>query len=356
MGAYINGFYVFAPVTATDHAGLLYVAVILSLAFSVLTLATRVHIKRRIFGSDDWLVAGATVAALAQYTALLVGLNDGSLGRAVQLLSSSQKVKAGRTIIASEVMFLIAVALSKCSIVFFIRRLFTRDHKGAWMICNGMQALIGIWTIVSMLLLTIGCGPSSKLAGDKCNGQLTRWTVVVSLDGILEIVFVAMAVFLITPLQMAFKIKAAVCLAFSFRLFVGVFAAIRVHYGFQFARSADPGLGIIPPLIWQEIELGYALISATIPTLRSFIRGYEKAMGWDPSYSASNSHQLQSFHQHSALRSQTRDDPLDVLRSDRQDYKADIWGEWGQYGSDHQEGRPDPCVVGERDERSVDGH
>lgn len=64
MGAYINGFYVFAPVTATDHAGLLYVAVILSLAFSVLTLATRVHIKRRIFGSDDWLVAGATVSRL----------------------------------------------------------------------------------------------------------------------------------------------------------------------------------------------------------------------------------------------------------------------------------------------------
>lgn len=274
-------------------------------------------------------------------------------------------------------MFLIAVALSKCSIVFFIRRLFTRDHKGAWMICNGMQALIGIWTIVSMLLLTIGCGPSSKLAGDKCNGQVYhhtrtfRYTKAKSsavntldrrsltrrdprdrvrsygsisyhaaTDGI-QNQGCRMPGLLLPPLVRSRPSLLSLSLPHSPPSTdnphsVGVFAAIRVHYGFQFARSADPGLGIIPPLIWQEIELGYALISATIPTLRSFIRGYEKAMGWDPSYSASNSHQLQSFHQHSALRSQTRDDPLDVLRSDRQDYKADIWGQPEQGKQDHK--------------------
>lgn len=62
MGQYINGFYVFAPVTSTDHAGLLWVAAILSLLFSVVTLFTRYHIKRRAFGTDDWLITAATVS------------------------------------------------------------------------------------------------------------------------------------------------------------------------------------------------------------------------------------------------------------------------------------------------------
>lgn len=61
MGAYINGFYVFSPVSADNRAGILYVATILSLLFSVLTLFVRVHIQRRTFGLDFWFIVAATV-------------------------------------------------------------------------------------------------------------------------------------------------------------------------------------------------------------------------------------------------------------------------------------------------------
>lgn len=61
MGAYINGFYAFSPVSTNDRAGILYVATILSLLFSVLTLIVRWHIQRRTFGLDFWVIVAATV-------------------------------------------------------------------------------------------------------------------------------------------------------------------------------------------------------------------------------------------------------------------------------------------------------
>lgn len=68
MGAYINGFYVFAPVTDLDHAGLLWVASILSLLISVLTIVTRAYIKRRAFGNDDWFLLAAEVSFSIAYS------------------------------------------------------------------------------------------------------------------------------------------------------------------------------------------------------------------------------------------------------------------------------------------------
>lgn len=76
MGQYINGFYVFAPVTSTDHAGLLWVAAILSLLFSVVTLFTRYHIKRRAFGTDDWLITAATVSLDLTYMCATLAISD----------------------------------------------------------------------------------------------------------------------------------------------------------------------------------------------------------------------------------------------------------------------------------------
>jgi len=62
MGSYnSDGFYAFSPVTANDRAGILYVATILSLLFSVITLLVRWHIQRRTFGLDFWVIVAATV-------------------------------------------------------------------------------------------------------------------------------------------------------------------------------------------------------------------------------------------------------------------------------------------------------
>ena len=79
-------------------------------------------------------------------------------------------------------------------------------------------------------------------------------------------------------------IKLTVIAAFAFRLLSAIFAALHAVWTARYARHADPGLAIANVLVWQQVHLGYSLIASTIPTLKSFIRGYNKAMGWDPTY------------------------------------------------------------------------
>jgi hypothetical protein len=142
---------------------------------------------------------------------------------------------------------------------------------------------------------------------------------------------------------MTSEIKISVIFAFCFRLIVAVFAIIHVYYIAQWSSSSDPSIAAVYSLLWQQVELGYALMAATIPTLRSFVRGYEKAMGWESSYYIRNtaasratgtyamSTMNKSRHEEEGgsgviglHRLETND--TQPLRPDRQGYKASIYG------------------------------
>ena len=51
----------FSPITPDDQAGSVWITSLLCLIYSVLVLVVRVNLRRRVFGPDDWLIAGATV-------------------------------------------------------------------------------------------------------------------------------------------------------------------------------------------------------------------------------------------------------------------------------------------------------
>jgi hypothetical protein len=85
------------------------------------------------------------------------------------------------------------------------------------------------------------------------------------------------------PLQMKAYIKITVVAAFAFRIPCVVFSSLHAVIIHRFMHSPDPGLTLSSRLLWQQVVLGYALMSATIPTLKSFIRGYNRAIGRDVS-------------------------------------------------------------------------
>lgn len=116
------------------------------------------------------------------------------------------------------------------------------------------------------------------------NSQNARWAVVIGTDGFLELSYIALVVALVSPLQMSVYTKCSVVFAFTFRLPCIVFSALHgVSIG-RFLSSSDHGTSAAYPILWQQIALGYAVIASTIPTLKSFIRGYNKALGRDSSY------------------------------------------------------------------------
>ncbi|KAK4504758.1 hypothetical protein PRZ48_002720 [Zasmidium cellare] len=218
--------YTFSPVTSTDRAGIVWVAAILSLMFSVLTLLTRLQIKYHTLGLDDLFIFLATLVAVGQYIAIYVGLDSG-VGKSSTLLSEEYAAHLGRNVMASEVLFLVAMMLK----------------------------------IIKLL----------------------RWSLTLTLSALLELLYIALSLLLVFPLQMRLTIKCTVVLAFSFRLLCAVLAALHTLWIAKYVHSPDPGLAIADVLVWQQVGLGYSLIATTIPTLKNFVRGYERAMGWDPS-------------------------------------------------------------------------
>jgi hypothetical protein len=51
----------FSPITDEDRAGILWIASLLAGVYSILSILVRFYIKRKCFGTDDWLCAAATV-------------------------------------------------------------------------------------------------------------------------------------------------------------------------------------------------------------------------------------------------------------------------------------------------------
>jgi hypothetical protein len=55
----------FSPITDIDKGGILWIASLLAGVYSVLSTLVRFYIKRKCFGTDDWVCAAATVNPLS---------------------------------------------------------------------------------------------------------------------------------------------------------------------------------------------------------------------------------------------------------------------------------------------------
>lgn len=53
-----------------------------------------------------------------------------------------------------------------------------------------------------------------------------------------------------------------------------VFSALFIQTSIAYLQSSSFGTAIVQPIIWEEILLGYSLISATIPCLKAFVEGF----------------------------------------------------------------------------------
>jgi hypothetical protein len=293
--------YIFAEITSTDRAGIVWVASILSLLYSLSTLVARFFVKYHTLGYDDWLILAATVVAFAQYIAVFVSLHQG-LGVSSLIQAKDVAQNLGSGVLANEILFILAIALTKLSVVFFVKRLLTQELRKAWWAAHIVLGLTVAWAVAGILLVSIGCSAQNAVSEPQtCTGmvrrsdihirkrilltgsQTVRWSIVIGADAFLEICYVALSVALVLPLQMKAYIKVTVVAAFAFRLPCVVLSSLHGVAIHRFIISDDHGLAIANRLLWQQVVLGYALVSATIPTLKSFIRGYNKALGRDVS-------------------------------------------------------------------------
>jgi len=230
------------------------------------------------WGLDDALFGVSTIVAIIQSSIVLAACHDG-LGKSIEFVSLENQSKVQQMYYASTLFFVIALGLCKISVAFFLLRLTqTKHHR---LVFNAAAGFIAVWTVGSLFAVALQCNLSHPwlIVGERCSGAFLRWRVISAFDILSEIILVAMPVYLIWGLATTISTKAAVVAAFSFRLLTIIPIAFRLSNFNKAGRISNPTLREDLFIVWTQTELNYSLISATIPTLRLFVKNLNTQLG-----------------------------------------------------------------------------
>lgn len=150
----------FAVVTPDDHSAWIIIAAALGLTSSLVFGAIRVFVRQTIspqYGLDDISLAASTILAVIQSSIVLGACSEG-LGKSLRLFSPETQTEVQRMYYTSNLFYILALGLSKSSIIFFLRRLTAaRKHKRVFDTAN---VLVALWTIGSFFAIALQCNLS----------------------------------------------------------------------------------------------------------------------------------------------------------------------------------------------------
>lgn len=170
-----------------------------------------------------------------------------------------------------------------------VQRLFTRDAKKFWIICNIVNGTIIAWTILAACLVSAGCSPASIIPATYsqiCPNLFRRYEIAVITDVFTDILLVVVPAYLVCQLQMTTKLKVQVITVFAFRLPLVPLPILSLLNFHKSLHSTNPGVDRTPAIIFQQTQLCFSLIAATLPCLKSFIRSFDTGSGLNVNYTS----------------------------------------------------------------------
>ncbi|KAF1357512.1 hypothetical protein EJ07DRAFT_74596, partial [Lizonia empirigonia] len=270
-----------ANITPDDHSGTLYIVTFLGFTYTSLTFLTRVVVKWRVLGLDDVAMLVAQITNLIQLSLLVTSLSAG-LSRSFKSITNEQYTRMASTYSGSQVVIYISLGFSKMASILLVRRLFNRDMKSAWVVCNVITGAVLLWTLVSALLVSSGCSNDSlspRTPSDLCNGIEVRYLFVVITDGITDLILAFIPTYLCRHLQMSILFKLQVLGVFAMRLPLIILAGLFYKAWKSSLHGDNLGVDRTTALVYQQSQLCSSLIAATIPCLKSFIQSFDTGSG-----------------------------------------------------------------------------
>jgi len=182
--------------------------------------------------------------------------------------------------------------------------------KNIWVVCNIIIGTVTIWTLVSAMLVSAGFTNGSlspKTPSEICPGIQSRYMFVLVTDCITDAILAFIPTYLCRHLQMNIFFKLQVLGIFTLRLPLLAFATLFFKSWTSSLYSDNPGVSRSKALAYQQSQLCFSLISATVPCLKSFIQSFDTGSGQragigSSSYSGGYGH-ISTVH-HSAVRAE----------------------------------------------------
>ncbi|QIW95586.1 hypothetical protein AMS68_001104 [Peltaster fructicola] len=272
----------FTTPTGDNSRPWLWTVSLLSLLYSLLALGARITSKWDLLWFDDALLGGAYIIAFAHYGTIFSAISNG-LGTTVGTVLDWEEDLAAKTYFTSRILYLVAMCLSKISVLAFARRIFSGNIYFEKPIFGAALAMSIIWGVLAATLSSAGCTPVQVLTAQQdavCPSNRARWIVIVVLDVVTELLLLAIPVWFVSKNQIKASKKRVVAFVFAFRLVVAAFAICTAVSYFTFLNGAQDNIGLSATVAWQEVLLGTSLVSASIPSLRSFLWAFmSRGMG-----------------------------------------------------------------------------
>lgn len=119
------------------------------------------------------------ISMLAHVVTIVVALRQG-LGSSTEPSSTTPTIRSqdgagGRAAFAANMLYIVTLALGKCSVAMFVQRLVSCGLKKLYYACYLLVAISSAWALGSMIGLGAHCYVQSYLAGDpnvECVGQV----------------------------------------------------------------------------------------------------------------------------------------------------------------------------------------
>ncbi|KAK1059879.1 hypothetical protein LTR74_012295 [Friedmanniomyces endolithicus] len=335
--------YGFTTSSPDDRRAWLWTIGLLSCIYSSLSLAARLTSKWELLWYDDALLGVGYAFAYAHYGALYRAISAG-LGAVTSQATQAAIEAAAENFFAARSLFLLAHCLSKVSMVAFTRRIFSGNLYGESLACWIAFVATGGFGVVALLVSAVGCHPSQSLSSgssELCRKQVARWAVISTYDVLTELLLIILPIWFASKTEISATQKRVVALAFAFRLAVAAFSIATTVTYLQFLRGGTDSVGLAPTVAWMEVTLCTSLLTASVPSLRSFLsafltRGTLTMYGVDtvPATSRSGSIPMRSLERSGHATSPSTNGewtigavkPESRLRPGWMEYKVDIQG------------------------------
>ncbi|KUJ14945.1 uncharacterized protein LY89DRAFT_649533 [Mollisia scopiformis] len=260
--------------TATDQSGVILIAAALGLIFAIISLLIRVYLQlevRHHVARDDAAVLLAMLVFVGQSSAVFVEVSKG-FGKTLSDIPLSNLTSLQKASYSSDILYLVAVWLTKCSVAFLTIRLSPdKRHNFA---SNAVLYTSTLFVVISIFMFALGCNLSEPwLFIDTPYGMnmFLRWQIVAAFDIVTELALLALSFYLVGGLQLSRYKKFVVIFAFALRLPIIVAIAFRLHFLRNELSSSDPTLKGSLASVSTQIQISYAIIAATTPCLRPFM-------------------------------------------------------------------------------------
>jgi hypothetical protein len=207
------------------------------------------------------------------------------LGRRSRFVSLRRRRVALELLFISQVIWYWSITLTKLSVAFLLFRIKRSDRRWRAFLYS-MMLLLVLAAIVQTLFQFTQCRPFSvfwdprvyRTGRVKCfrrsviNGNIVAFS---SVQVGVDLVFSAIPITFIRKLNRPRREKIFMCVLMALGIFASCAAIVRTLQLQGFYTSRDVFRTSVPISLWAIIEQQFALIAATIPTLKAFL---EKAL------------------------------------------------------------------------------